>query len=54
MEELRKLFVHFLTTDMKGEYATAIFDKDGNPLWNKVTLDMILYNFDKTVQELSK
>lgn len=52
MEELRNLFIHYLTNDTKEGYATAVFSADGEALWNETTLDMIMYNFDKAVEEL--
>lgn len=54
MEELRNLIIHYLTADTKEGYATAVFKETGESLWNEITLDMIMYNFDRAAEELQK
>ena len=52
MEELRALFIKYLTEDTDPKCATAIFDKEnGLPLWSDVKLDMIMQAFDKVIKE---
>jgi len=53
MDKFKELFIKYLTTDIKGK-ANRVFNKDGKQMWDIVTLEMILYNFDKALEEYSK
>ncbi len=60
-EELRKLFLHFLTVDSeckdarRKDFNQAIFNaQEGWACFNDTDLDMVMEKFDKAVRALSR
>lgn len=57
---LRDEFVRLLTTDSetndmrRREFNQALFMADGEQVWTKVTLSMVLEKYDKAVRALSR
>ena len=54
MEDIREYFIHCLTHDtIEGKF-TRVFNENGIQAWGTVTLEMIMWNFDKVLEEINK
>jgi hypothetical protein len=57
---VRAEFERLLTTDSphndrrRRDFNQALFMPDGEPVWNKTTLDMVMAKFDKAVANLKR
>jgi hypothetical protein len=58
--QLRAEFIRLLTTDSphhdarRRDFNQAVFMADGEAVWSKTTLDMILGKFDKAARNLER
>ena len=59
-QRLRDEFVRLLTTDSethdarRREFNQALFMADGEQVWTKISLSMVLEKYDKAVRSLSR